>query len=161
MRIPHNPHKVLIHIYIYVHTPHITNWGVLFYLLQDSTLALLIRIPCNPYIIPIYFRVVPMVGSFPKERWPPRPGLPPSGERKWQSKRSSSLGPREPRRSGVALRVSCSIYTEHVYRHYLYIYIYIYIYLVPPPIDLGFCCASCPETTSFHEFGSKNLGNYW
>ena len=45
-------------------------------------------------------------------------------------------------------------------RGYIYIYIHIYIYGTPP-IDLGFCCASCPETNSFHEFGSKNLEDCW
>ena len=43
---------------------------------------------------------------------------------------------------------------------YMCVYIYIYIYGTHP-IDLGFCCASCSETNSFHEFGSKNLGNHW
>ena len=44
---------------------------------------------------------------------------------------------------------------------YIDIHIYIYIYIWYPPIDLGFCCASCPETNSFREFGSKNFRNYW
>ena len=47
----------------------------------------------------------------------------------------------------------------HVYTNtYTHTYIYIYIFFFgTPPIDLGFCRASCPETNSFHEFDSKIL----
>ena len=54
--------------------------------------------------------------------------------------------------------------TKSIYLYiYMYIYIYrfLYMYIWYPPIDLGFCCASCPETNSFHEFGSKKSWNYW